>query len=89
MSSTQLAAVLPLLDERVVSTFIGGPDAGTQTHCHAGAFLNEDQEFLRRSDGPASLPPTGVTEFTVPGVDLSAHAQGGGGHAGADHSIDG
>ena len=66
--STELAAVSPLLDERVVSTFIGGPDAGTQTHCHAGAFLNEDQEFPTEVMGSVTLPPTGVTEFTVPGL---------------------
>ena len=66
--STELAAVSPLLDQRVVSTFIGGPDAGAQTHCHAGVFLNEDQEFPTEVMGSVTLPPTGVTEFTVPGL---------------------
>lgn len=66
--STELAAVSPFLDERVVSTFLGGPDAGTQTQCHAGVFLNEDQEFPTSVMGTVMLPPTGITEYTVPGL---------------------
>jgi hypothetical protein len=66
--STELAAVSPFLEVRVVSTLIGGPDAGTQTQCHADAFRNEDQEFPTEVAGALTLPPTGITEFTVPGL---------------------
>lgn len=76
-TSTELAAISPFLDQRVVSTFIGGPDAGVRTQCHAGVFLNEDMEFPTDVMGSVTLPPTGITEFAVPGLyrgDIQAAA---------------
>jgi hypothetical protein len=67
-TSTELAAVSPFLDARVVSTFVGGPDAGTETRCHAGAFLNEDLQYPTDVMGTVALPSTGITEFVVPGL---------------------
>jgi hypothetical protein len=75
-SSTELAQVFPLVQERRAVTRVGGPGAGVETFCQDGGFLGEDG-LPTELTGTITLPPTGVTQFAVPGLyraDLEAAA---------------
>lgn len=64
-ASTELAQVSPFVQERRVTTRTGGPLAGTETQC-----LDPRVEELLPTEiaGAVTLPPVGVTEFTVAGL---------------------
>ena len=66
-SSTELAKVFPFLQERLVTTLIGGPTPGVETRC-AEAFSEEDPELPTEVAGTATLPTVGPTEFALPGL---------------------
>ena len=66
-SSTELASVFPLLQVRRVLTQLGGPNPGVETGCFDAVSPGENPELPTEVAATASLPPTGVTEFAVPG----------------------
>jgi hypothetical protein len=66
-ASTELANVAPLLEERLVATFIGGPTPGIETRC-SERFFGKDPELPTEVAGAVTLPPVGPTQFALPGL---------------------
>lgn len=67
-SSTEQAQIFPFLQERRVTTRVGGPQSGTQTRCLDGVSPEQDGQLPTELVGAVTLPPVGMTEFAVPGL---------------------
>jgi hypothetical protein len=67
-SSTTLSQIFPAVQERRVTTRVGGPQAGTQTQCLDGVVTEPEADLPTELVGAVTLPTVGVTEFALPGL---------------------